>query len=177
MTAVPSAPSTSPSMSPTTPKGIAPASLSRLWTPSACAWPRPASPASSSGFNSKPGLGLLHAHGLLDGVRARLVTGQQLHPTIDPAVTAAILDGHTSAMRDSRGRELKPQFFPHQLVDWLGLHLARSATATALLFPCIDPDREPSIAPESRSITSTDFFDPDGDDRYPRLSAPRPDHS
>lgn len=125
------------------------------------------------------GLGLLHAHGLLEGVRARLAAGQRLHPTVDPAVTAAILGGLTSPLRDSRGRELKPQLFPHQLVDWLGLRLARSAVATTLLFPQVHPDSEPGIAPEPRSLTSADFFDPDNDDRYPdflRLARITPEH-
>ncbi len=99
------------------------------------------------------GLGLLHACGLLEGVRARLAAGQHLHPTVDPAVTTAILDGRTSPLRDSRGRELKPQLFPHQLVDWLGLRLARSAVATALLLPHVDPDSEPGIARETRLLT------------------------
>ncbi len=125
------------------------------------------------------GLGLLHAHGLLEGVRARLAAGQQLHPTVDPAVTAAILEGHTTPLRDQHGRELKPQFFPHQLVDWLGLRLARSAVATTLLFPHVDPDSEPGVDPEPRFLTSADFFDPDNDDRYPdflRLARITPEH-
>jgi len=113
------------------------------------------------------GLGLLHTHGLLEGVRTRLAAGQHLHPTVDPAVTTAILDGRTSPLRDPDGRELKPQLFPHQLVDWLGLRLARSAVATTLLFPHVDPDSEPGITPETRSLTSADFFDADNDDRYP----------
>ncbi|MGH3902476.1 MAG: hypothetical protein ACRDTA_30310 [Pseudonocardiaceae bacterium] len=125
------------------------------------------------------GLGLLHAHGFLDGVRARLATGQHLHPTVDPTVTAAILDGRTNPLRDPRGRELKTQLFPHQLTDWLGLHLARSATATALIFPRIDPDGEPRLDIPSRILTTSDFFDPDHDDRYPdflRLTRITPEH-
>ncbi|MGH3865102.1 MAG: hypothetical protein ACRDQ4_03005 [Pseudonocardiaceae bacterium] len=125
------------------------------------------------------GLGLLHAHGLLDGVRAQLAAGQRLHPTVDPAVTAAIRNGHTSPLHDPHGCELKTQLFPHQLTDWLGLHLTRSATATALIFPCIDPDGEPRLDASSRTVTSSDFFDPDHDDRYPhflRLTRITPDH-
>ncbi|MEO7196570.1 MAG: hypothetical protein ABIZ05_17430 [Pseudonocardiaceae bacterium] len=125
------------------------------------------------------GLGLLHAHGLLDGVRARLAAGQHLHPTVDPAVTAAILNGRTSTLHDPRGRELKTQLFPHQLTDWLGLKLARSGTAAALVFPRLDPDGEPRLDPSSRTVTASDFFDPDHDDRYPdflRLTRITPDH-
>lgn len=125
------------------------------------------------------GLGLLHAHGFLDGVRARLAAGQHLHPTVDPAVTLAILNGRTNPLCDSRGRELKTQLFPHQLIDWLGLQLARSATATALIFPRLDPDGEPRLDPETRTLTTSDFFDPDHDDRYPdflRLTRITPEH-
>lgn len=125
------------------------------------------------------GLGLLHAHGLLDGVRTQLAAGQHLHPTVDPAVTTAILNGHTSPLRDLHGRELKTQLFPHQLTDWLGLQLARSATATALIFPRLDPDGEPRLDPPPRTITTSDFFDPDHDDRYPdflRLTRITPEH-
>ncbi|MDQ2880642.1 MAG: hypothetical protein M3Y48_05110 [Actinomycetota bacterium] len=125
------------------------------------------------------GLGLLHAHGFLDGVRARLAAGQHLHPTVDPAVTVAILNGRTDPLRDSQGRELKTQLFPHQLTDWLGLRLARSATAAALIFPRMNPAGEPRIDPQSRALTTSDFFDPDHDDRYPdflRLTRITPEH-
>ncbi|MDQ3988942.1 MAG: hypothetical protein M3291_07050 [Actinomycetota bacterium] len=112
-------------------------------------------------------------------MRARLAAGQHLHPTVDPAVITAILDGRTNPVRDSRGRELKPQLFPHQLVDWLGLRLARSAVASTLLFPQVDPDSEPGIVPEPHFLTRADFFDPDNDDRYPdflRLARITPEH-
>ncbi|MGH3718955.1 MAG: hypothetical protein ACRDRI_08975 [Pseudonocardiaceae bacterium] len=125
------------------------------------------------------GLGLLHAHGLLDSVRAQLAAGQHLHPTVDPAVTAAILNGSTSPLHDPRNHELKTQLFPHQLTDWLGLTLARSATAAALIFPRLGPDGEPRLDPSSRTVTTSDFFDPDHDDRYPdflRLTRITPDH-
>lgn len=125
------------------------------------------------------GLGLLHAHGLLDGVRAQLAAGQHLHHTVDPAVTAAILNGHTSLLTDQHGRELKTQLFPHQLTGWLGLQLTRSATATALIFPRLEPDGEPRFDASARTVTSSDFFDPDHDERYPdflRLTRISPDH-
>ncbi|MGH3928461.1 MAG: hypothetical protein ACRDTF_00615, partial [Pseudonocardiaceae bacterium] len=89
------------------------------------------------------GIGLLHAHGLLDNVRERISLGHQLHPTVARTVVTAISDGRTEALIDEHGKELKPQFFPHQLVDWLGLRLARSATACQLLFPRIDPNGQP----------------------------------
>lgn len=124
------------------------------------------------------GIGLLHAHGLLDGVRERLNTGHRLHPTVNPTVVAAISEGSVDTLVDLHGKELKPQFFPHQLVDWLGLRLARSATAGQLLFPHIDPTQQPGLAPAPRSLASTDFFDPADDDRYPdflRLARIRPE--
>ncbi len=113
------------------------------------------------------GLGLLFGHGLLDGVRARLVAGQRLHPTVDPTVTVAILHGHHTPLIDDRGKELKPQFFPHQLVDWLGLRLARSAVAGGLLFPHVSPTTQPALWPTEQTLAGSDFFDPDSDDRYP----------
>lgn len=113
------------------------------------------------------GIGLLHAHGLLGKVRERITLGHQLHPTVAPTVVTAISDGRTEALIDEHGKELKPQFFPHQLVDWLGLRLARSATAGQLLFPRIAPTGQPELKPAARTLTDTDFFDPAGDDRYP----------
>ncbi len=113
------------------------------------------------------GLGLLGGHGLLDGVRAHLVVGQRLHPTVDPRVTAAILHGHDSPLVDDRGRELKLQFFPHQLVEWLGLRLVRCAVAGRLLFPHVSPTAQPALRPTEQTLADSDFFDPDGDDRYP----------
>ncbi|MGH3904968.1 MAG: hypothetical protein ACRDTE_12365, partial [Pseudonocardiaceae bacterium] len=113
------------------------------------------------------GIGLLHAHGLLGGVRERLSSGHRLHPTVDPQVVAAISEGKVDPVIDKHGKELKSQFFPHQLVDWLGLRLARSATAGQLLSPRIDPAGKPGLEPAPRSLDSTDFFDPDDDDRYP----------
>lgn len=113
------------------------------------------------------GIGLLHAHGLLEGVRSRLATGHQLHPTVSPAVVAAISAGRIDALIDEHGKELKPQFFPHQLVDWLGLPLARYAIASQLLFPHIELAGQPDLKPAPRSLASDDFFDPASDDRYP----------
>ncbi|MGH3937913.1 MAG: hypothetical protein ACRDTG_04645 [Pseudonocardiaceae bacterium] len=130
---------------------IHPATLALLPWPSAAAF----------------GIGLLHAHGLLDNVRERITLGYELHPTVARAVVTAISDGRTEALTDEHGKELKPQFFPHQLVDWLGLRLARSATACHLLFPRINPTGQPALEPTPRTLTTTDFFDPAGDDRYP----------
>ncbi|MGH3795205.1 MAG: hypothetical protein ACRDSP_09980 [Pseudonocardiaceae bacterium] len=113
------------------------------------------------------GIGLLHAHGLLSGVRERLNGGHRLHPTVEPSVVAAISKGKVDGIFDEYGKELKPQFFPHQLVEWLNLHLARSATAGRLLFPRIDPAGKPRLAPAPRSLVNADFFDPTDDDRYP----------
>ncbi|MPZ65236.1 MAG: hypothetical protein GEU83_06850 [Pseudonocardiaceae bacterium] len=54
------------------------------------------------------GIGLLHAHGLLTGVRERLDAGHQLHPTVDPAVVDAVLAGCTAPLVDDAGKELDP---------------------------------------------------------------------
>jgi len=90
-----------------------------------------------------------------------------LHPTVDPRVTAAILHGHDTPLIDNGGKELKPQFFPHQLVDWLGPRLARSAVAGRLLFPHVSPTTQPALRPTEQTLADSDFFDPDSDDRYP----------
>ena len=48
-----------------------------------------------------------------------------------------------------------------------------------MIFPRLDPDGEPSLDPPQRTVTTSDFFDPDHDDRYPdflRLTQITPEH-
>ncbi|MGH4020178.1 MAG: hypothetical protein ACRDT0_13275 [Pseudonocardiaceae bacterium] len=92
-------------------------------------------------------------------MRTRLVAGEQLHPTVDPA-GAAIRHGHDTALVDDRSKELKPQF-SHQLVDWLGLRLARFVVAGQLLFPRVAPTTQPALRPTEQTLAGADFFDSD----------------
>lgn len=115
------------------------------------------------------GLGLLEALGLYDMVRDRVRAGEQLHPTQDERVTAALRAGHRVTLRDPGGRELKAQVFPDQLHTWLGLPLATGGLAAALLFPTVVPGTPAARAPQCRSLIDADFFSATTEDRYPDI--------
>ncbi|QDY81266.1 hypothetical protein FQU76_24175 [Streptomyces qinzhouensis] len=112
------------------------------------------------------GLGLLDALGVYDDVRSRLLAGEQLHPTQDKAVTAALTAGARQPLRNSAGKELKVQFFPDQL-PWLGLELATEGYAARVLVPRVAPAAQPALADaDRRGIQPGDFFTSTSDDRY-----------
>ncbi|MCM9083185.1 hypothetical protein L1606_34775 [Streptomyces spororaveus] len=113
------------------------------------------------------GLGFLDAIGLYDDVRARVLAGEQLHPTQHESVTRALLDGRRLPIRSSSGKELKPQFFPDQLTTWLGLTLATKGIAAKIVFPRIDPAAAPAVLGEGRTLGEGDFFTGATEDRYP----------
>ncbi|MFJ3856157.1 hypothetical protein ACIPRL_08020 [Streptomyces sp. NPDC090085] len=113
------------------------------------------------------GLGLLDATGLYDGVRARVLDGEQLHPTQHARVTAALVDGSRAAVWKADGKELKPQFFPDQLADWLGMTLSTEGVADRLLFPRIAEGAVPAVVDTSRELEGSDFFTGATEDRYP----------
>ncbi|WP_228980094.1 hypothetical protein [Streptomyces sp. DH12] len=113
------------------------------------------------------GFGLLDALGWFETVRERLLSGEAMHPTQSRRVTDALLAGNRTPLWKSPGRELKPQFFPDQLRDWLSLTLATEGTAAAVLFPTIAPDADPALATTSRGIEPGDFFTGATEDRYP----------
>ncbi|MFE4873481.1 hypothetical protein [Streptomyces sp. NPDC056682] len=113
------------------------------------------------------GLGLLDALGLYQPVAQRVKAGEVLHPTQDQAVTDALLNGSTAPIRTAKGKELKPQFFPDQLADWLGLTLATEGRAARLLFPTVTPDGTPAILDSSKRLGAADFFTATTEDRYP----------
>lgn len=115
------------------------------------------------------GLGLLDATGLYDQVRARVLAGEQLHPTQDPSVTEALRDGRRAPMWKPSGKELKPQFFPDQLSTWLGLTLATEATAAGLLFPTVTATASPVLLDDDRALTESDVFTRTTEDRYPDI--------
>ncbi len=115
------------------------------------------------------GLGLLEALGLYDLARDRVRAGEQLHPTQDERVTAALRAGHRTPLRDPDGRELKAQVFPDQLHSWFGLPLATGGNAAALLFPSVVPGAPAARAEQCRSLADADFFSFKTEDRYPDI--------
>lgn len=121
------------------------------------------------------GFGLLESTGLYEPLRARVLDGEQMHPTQDQRVTDALHAGSTKPIWNAKGKELKPQFFPDQLSSILGMTLAPQARATALLFPRVEKDTEPQLAEAPRSLDEEDFFTSKTEDRYPDLFRLAPD--
>ncbi|MEV4873786.1 hypothetical protein [Streptomyces syringium] len=113
------------------------------------------------------GLGLLDALGWYDQVRHRVRRGERLHPTQHQKVTDALHSGSRTPLWKESGKELKPQFFPHQLATWLGLTLATEGHAARILFPRITPGAEPALLDEDRRVRAGDFFTVGTEDRYP----------
>lgn len=113
------------------------------------------------------GLGLLDALGWYDQVRDRVQRGEQLHPTQHRKVTDALHSGSRTPLWNASGKELKPQFFPDQLANWLGLTLATEGHAARILFPRITPGAEPALLNEDRGVRAGDFFTIGTEDRYP----------
>ncbi|MFJ8313736.1 MULTISPECIES: hypothetical protein [unclassified Streptomyces] len=113
------------------------------------------------------GFGLLDALGLYDPVADRVKAGEELHPTQAQAVTDALLTSSRTPIRNAKGKELKPQFHPHQLADWLGLTLATEGRAARLLFPTVIPDAVPTVLDDTPTLTEADFFTSATEDRYP----------
>ncbi len=115
------------------------------------------------------GFGLLDALDLYDLARDRVLAGEQLHPTQDERVTAALRCGHRTPLRESDGRELKTQVFPDQLLSWFGLPLATSGHAAVLLFPTVVSGACAARAEQCRSLAEGDFFSTKTEDRYPDI--------
>ncbi|MCX4659063.1 hypothetical protein [Streptomyces uncialis] len=115
------------------------------------------------------GLGLLDALGLYDGVRARVLAGETLHPTQHQRVTDALTSGTREPLWNEKGKELKPQFFPDQIQTWLGAPLAADGTAAHILFPRITTAQDPAVTGEGRELTPDDFFTAGTEDRYPDI--------
>jgi hypothetical protein len=121
------------------------------------------------------GFGLLESTGLYKPLRARVLDGEQMHPTQDQRVTDALHAGSTKPIWNAKGKELKPQFFPDQLTTILRMTLATQAHATALLFPRVDKDAGPQAAPAPRALGEEDFFTGKTEDRYPDIFRLAPD--
>ncbi|MFD7013987.1 hypothetical protein [Streptomyces sp. NPDC059928] len=121
------------------------------------------------------GFGLLESAGLYEPLRARVLDGEQMHPTQDQRVTDALHAGSTKPIWNAKGKELKPQFFPDQLSSLLRMTLATEATAAALLFPQVDKDAEPQVVDTPRALGDEDFFTGKTEDRYPDMFRLAPD--
>ncbi|HEY9332001.1 MAG TPA: hypothetical protein VIS09_27810 [Streptomyces sp.] len=115
------------------------------------------------------GFGLLESTGLYEPLRARVLDGEQMHPTQDQRVTDALHAGSTKPIWNAKGKELKPQFFPDQLSSLLGMTLATQAHAAALLFPQVNKDTEPHVLDTPRALGEEDFFTGKTEDRYPDI--------
>ncbi|MEU9190329.1 hypothetical protein AB0D14_38585 [Streptomyces sp. NPDC048484] len=123
------------------------------------------------------GFGLLESTGLYEPVRARVLAGEQMHPTQDQRVTDALHAGSTKPIWNAKGKELKPQFFPDQLSSLLRMTLATEAHAAALLFPTVEADAEPHVADAPRGLGEEDFFTGKTEDRYPDIFRLAPENT
>ncbi|MEV0278537.1 hypothetical protein AB0I22_19445 [Streptomyces sp. NPDC050610] len=116
------------------------------------------------------GFGLLDGLGLYDIVRHLFLSGEQLHPTQHPQVTHALTTGDRAPQwNDAKSKELKCQFFPDQLVSWLGCTLTTHATAAAVLHPRISAALAVPQAGDTAELGEADFFSAATEDRYPDL--------
>jgi len=115
------------------------------------------------------GFGLLESAGLDEPLRARVLDGEQMHPTQDQRVTDALHAGSTKPIWNAKSKELKPQFFPDQLSSLLRMTLVTQAHAAALLFPHVDKDAEPHVIDAPRALGEGDFFTGKTEDRYPDI--------
>ncbi|MFF1712205.1 hypothetical protein [Streptomyces sp. NPDC058268] len=115
------------------------------------------------------GFGLLESMGLYERLRARVLDGEQMHPTQDQRVTDALHAGSTTPIWNIKGKELKAQLFPDQLSSLLNTAFATHAHAAALLHPQVDKEAEPHLADMPCALTEEDFFTRRTEDRYPDI--------
>jgi hypothetical protein len=112
------------------------------------------------------GLGLLNAAGWYDPVAA---ARHELHASTTTAVLDALARGDRNPIRDTE-REHKVQLYPDQFTSLLGLPLATSGAANALLFPTVNlAAGGASVAPGGREIGMDDTFAGREEDRYPNV--------
>ncbi|WDO11351.1 hypothetical protein ME763_37145 (plasmid) [Streptomyces murinus] len=115
------------------------------------------------------GFGLLDSTGLYEPLRARVLIGEEMHPTQDQRVTDALHAGSKKPIWNAKGKELKPQFFPDQLTSILRMKLCAEANAAALLFPTVNADAKPHVTDTPRALGEEDFFTGKTEDRYPDI--------
>jgi hypothetical protein len=113
------------------------------------------------------GLGLLHALGWAEILRARYRGGEPAPYHQRDAVTAALLAGTRTPVR-ANGAEKKAQLFPAQVRDWLGVGLGSSAVLAAVVVPRIDLSRSrPTVRPlDHVTFSERDVFPPLGHTDY-----------
>lgn len=112
------------------------------------------------------GLGLLKVLGVSEKLTELAREGHEFHPTQHSTVTEAILTNRWKPLFAEDGRELKVQFSPHQLRDWLGVSLATEARAQVRLHPKIELENSSQLLRSDREVGTKDVFDAD-DERYP----------
>ncbi|MDT3395307.1 hypothetical protein RKE29_01350 [Streptomyces sp. B1866] len=109
------------------------------------------------------GLGLLHALNWSVIVRDRLKNGRNPHPAQDDTSTAALTDDRYTPVRMG-GREITAVLGPDQVTEWVGVPLARSGRATAIIRPRLKPKIPPAITGHHPQLTEKDLTrgpDPD----------------
>lgn len=112
------------------------------------------------------GLGLLGSLGWLDIAQERLADGEQLHPTQDERVTAALRAGASVPLWD-KDRELKTQICPDQFERWFSVPLSAGGSAAALVFPRVEAGVDPAEENTVRTLDEGDFMSGETEDRYP----------
>jgi hypothetical protein len=105
------------------------------------------------------GLGLLHALGWADVLRARYRGGEPAPYHQRDAVTEALIAGTRTPVR-AGGAEMKAQLFPAQVREWLGVGLGSSAVLAAIVVPRIDLSRSrPMVRPlDHVTLSERDVF-------------------
>jgi len=117
------------------------------------------------------GLGLLDAGGWYDAVAVAAASGE-LHSSTSKTALAALRAGARTPPHDGE-REAKAQLYPDQFTSLLGLPLATTARAAALVFPAIDLNAAPTIHPGGRELHDDDTFAAATEDRYHNVFALR----
>jgi hypothetical protein len=112
------------------------------------------------------GLGLLEAAGVYDVVAA---ARHEVHPSTTAEVLDALARGDRRPIRNAE-RERKVHLYPDQFTSLLGLPLATSGAASAVLLPTMVPVGGGAILEVGgREIGTDDTFAGKEEDRYPNV--------
>ncbi|MFG3213806.1 hypothetical protein [Streptomyces tendae] len=96
------------------------------------------------------------------------LTNDRDQPTkkgMDPCDVVALPDGRRAPIWTTK-KELKLQFFPGQILTWLGLILTTEGKVIRILFSAVQQDAAPAVVGEARRLTGDDFLTAGTDDRY-----------